>query len=81
MEKLKEIDITEENLDIPVSEFVTNRIIELCEQRHFSMYHLCQVTGIAQSSLSYIRKGKILPTLTTLDKFCEGLSITVASTK
>lgn len=31
MEKLKEIDITEENLDIPVSEFVTNRIIELCE--------------------------------------------------
>lgn len=63
--------------DITLQEFVVKRIDELCQERHMSKYKLCQLTGIAQSSLSTMASGKTLPSITTLAKLCEGLGIRV----
>lgn len=66
-----------ENNDITLQEFVIKRIDELCQERHMSKYKLCQLTGIAQSSLSTMGHGKTLPSITTLAKICEGLGISI----
>lgn len=63
--------------DVTLQEFVVRRIDELCEERNMSKYKLCQLTGIAQSSLSTMANGKTLPSITTLAKLCEGLGISV----
>lgn len=62
---------------ITLPEFVVKRINELCEERHMSKYRLCQLTGIAQSSLSTIANGKTLPSIITLARLCEGLGISI----
>lgn len=71
-----EKSIVNEN-DVKLEEFVVARIDELCEERKMSKYKLCQLTGIAQSSLSTMARGKTLPSITTLAKLCEGLGISV----
>ena len=63
--------------EIKLEEFVVNRILTLCDERNMSKYRLCQITGIAQSSLSTMIHGKTLPSVATLAKICEGLGISV----
>ncbi|MCQ2373524.1 MAG: helix-turn-helix transcriptional regulator [Phascolarctobacterium sp.] len=71
----------EENMQnengVKLETFVVERIDELCAERKMSKYKLCQLTGIAQSSLSTMARGKTLPSITTLAKLCEGLGISV----
>lgn len=65
------------NEDVKLQEFVVKRIDALCEERNISKYKLCQMTGIAPSSLSTMGRGKTLPSITTLSKLCEGLGISI----
>ena len=60
------------------SEYITNRIKELCDKRQMSMYALSKKTGISQSSLSNLMKRGSTPTFYTLDKICDGLGITLS---
>lgn len=68
---------TKVNNDIKLETFVVERIEALCAERNMSKYKLCQLTGIAQSSLSTMVHGKTLPSIVTLAKLCEGLGISI----
>lgn len=57
--------------------YIANRIKELCDKKHMTMYALSQKTGISQSSLSNLMKRGSTPTFYTLDRICDGLGITL----
>ena len=61
-----------------IETYVPTKIAELCAKNGISKYQLSQKTGISQSALSDISKGKNIPTLTTLDKICTAFGITMA---
>lgn len=68
----------EENVaPITIEEFVPQRIEEICKERNLSQYRLCQFTGIAQSSLSTMKKGKTHLSFYSVDRICTGLGITI----
>lgn len=58
--------------------YIVNRIKELCDKRHMTMYALSKKTGISQSSLSNLMKRGSTPTVYTLDRICDGLGITLS---
>ncbi len=58
--------------------YIINRIRQLCERKHMSMYALSKRSGISQSSLSNLMKRGSTPSFFTLDKICDGLGITLA---
>lgn len=62
---------------ISAEDFVPQRIEEICNERNISQYRLCQFTGIAQSSLSTMKKGKTHLSLYSVDRICTGLGITI----
>lgn len=61
-----------------VEKYVPAKIIDLCSKSGITKYQLSQRTGISQSALSDITKGKNVPTLTTLEKICDAFGITMA---
>lgn len=61
-----------------IENYVPVKIIELCAKTKITKYRLSQETGISQSALSDITKGKNLPTLITLEKICNAFGITLA---
>lgn len=61
-----------------IEDFTANRIIELCEKQHITMYRLAQLSGVKQSTISNIIKHNTLPNLVTLEKICTGLGITLS---
>ena len=63
---------------LQLEEYVGERIEELCKKRGVSKYRLSQLTGIAQSSLGRIIAKESLPSLSTLEKICNALDITLS---
>lgn len=57
---------------------VAERLERLMEQRQWSVYRLCKVTGLAQSTLSHIFHKDSEPTLSTLETICKAFGITLA---
>ena len=58
--------------------YIIARIEQLCEKKKFSRYRLAQKSGIAQSSISTLLNRKSVPTIQTLEKICDGFSITLS---
>lgn len=61
-----------------LEEYIPERIQELCRQGEISRYRLSSLTGISQSALSDIVKGKNMPTLSTVEKICDAFGVTVS---
>ena len=53
------------------------RVTELRESQGLKITALANLSGIAQSSLSYIESGKNNPTIDTVSKICDALGITL----
>lgn len=59
-------------------EAVKNRILELCEQKHFTIYKLAMESGVSPSTIKNILYGKSKnPGIVTLKMLCDGFGITV----
>ena len=56
---------------------VGERIAALREQKNLSVNKLANMSGISQSFLRDIERGKKNPTVETLSYFCEALNITL----
>ena len=61
-----------------IENYIPAKIIELCAKTGITKYRLSQTTGISQSALSDITKGKNLPGVITLEKICDAFGITLA---
>jgi len=57
---------------------VGSKITLLRNAQGISLTKLAKISGIAQSSLSYIESGKAQPTVETVNKICTALGITLA---
>lgn len=58
---------------------IKNRILQLCEEHHYTVNHLAELSGIAPSSLKNILYGKSQnPKIITIKMLCDGLGITLA---
>jgi transcriptional regulator with XRE-family HTH domain len=53
------------------------RIQELCRQRGYSYYELAKRSNIAYSTLNTLILKKNTPTLSTIEKLCDGFGITL----
>lgn len=62
-----------------VSMAVSDRIIELCRERHITVNKLCTMSGVTQSTVNDIvnLKSKNVG-IVTIKKLCDGLEITIA---
>lgn len=61
-----------------LGEAVALRIIELCKQRGISINRLADLSGLRQSTVDSILKGKSKsPRLVTLIKISDGLGVTI----
>ena len=61
-----------------VGEAVRLRILELCRQRDISLNHLCNISGVTQSTVNNIVSGRNRSaTVATVKKLCDGLGITI----
>ncbi len=62
-----------------LGEAVAQRIIELCEEREISINRLAVLSGLTQSTVDGILKGRSKnPKLATLIRISDGLSMTVS---
>lgn len=57
---------------------VLQRISQLCEQRHWSLYRLAKEANIPYSNLNNIFHRGTCPTIPTLEKICTGLEISLS---
>lgn len=53
------------------------RILELCKERNWSYYQLSKASGIAYSTLNTMLNKENMPTLSTLQKLCQGFGISM----
>ena len=61
-----------------VGEAVSNRILELCQERNLSINKLCSMSGVTQSTVNNIVSGRNRSaTVSTIQKLCDGLGITI----
>ena len=61
-----------------VGQAVRERIAELCEEKHITINKLANISGITQSTLNNIMSGRNnSTTISTIQKICDGLEITV----
>lgn len=57
---------------------VKERIIQLCEERNWSINKLCTTSGVTQSTVNNIVSGRNnSATVSTIQKLCDGLGITI----
>lgn len=63
---------------LQIEEYIADTIEDLCKKRGISKYRLAQMTGIAQSSLGRIISKDNLPSITTLEKICSALDVTLS---
>lgn len=59
-------------------EYVTGRLIELCEKKHMSRYRLALITGVSQTAVANILAGRSTPTISTLSLMCDAFGISLA---
>lgn len=57
---------------------VLNRIQELIQFKHWSVYKLAQESDLPYSSLNNIFNRKTCPSIITLEKICNGLGISLS---
>lgn len=57
---------------------VLNRIQELIQFKHWSVYKLAQESNLPYSSLNNIFNRKTCPSIITLEKICNGLRISLS---
>jgi len=61
-----------------INEAVRLRIIELCQERGITVNRLCYLSGLTQSTINNIISGRNKSTtVSTIQKLCDGLSISV----
>ncbi|MCI5957774.1 MAG: helix-turn-helix transcriptional regulator [Clostridiales bacterium] len=61
-----------------IGEAVKNRLLELCAERGITINRLATVSGVTQSTLNNIISGRNhSTTVSTLQKICDGLEITI----
>lgn len=54
------------------------KIKKLLDERNWTVYKLAKESGIAYSSLNSLFQNNTLPTISTLEKICYGLHISIA---
>lgn len=54
------------------------RIDQLCVEKNISKYKLAQNTGIPYSTITNSFRNDTMPTISTLEKICAGIGITMA---
>lgn len=57
---------------------VIMRIIELCKERHLSQYKLAQISDMPNTTLNNMISKNKMPTITSVERICNGLDITLA---
>ncbi len=61
-----------------IGEAVSDRILELCDERHITINKLCTISGVTQSTVNNIISGRNRSTtVSTVKKLCDGLEITL----
>ena len=61
-----------------IGEAVKERIIELCRERDISINKLCNMSGVTQSTVNNIVRGRNnSATISTFKKLCDGVGITI----
>lgn len=61
-----------------IGQAVTARILNLCRERGISINKLCTMSGVTQSTVNNIISGRNHSvTVSTIQKLCEGLGITI----
>lgn len=61
-----------------IEDAVFERIEYLCKIKHFSLYRLAKESDMPYSSLNNIVHRRTCPTVSTLEKLCRGLNITLS---
>ncbi|MCD8018963.1 MAG: helix-turn-helix transcriptional regulator [Clostridiales bacterium] len=74
----KEYKETDDSKQLEAAKWVGPRIRELCDRKNITKYRLSQMTGISQTVLGNIIKGKSVPSIHTLDRICTALDISLA---
>ena len=60
-------------------EAIANRIKELCKEKGITIYRLAQLSGVPHTTIMSIFSGATKnPSVTTIDKLCKALDITLA---
>lgn len=57
---------------------ILNRIVELKNEKGWSIYKLAEESGVSQSTLSNMFIRKTLPSITTLEQLCNAFGITLS---
>ncbi|MCD7800892.1 MAG: helix-turn-helix transcriptional regulator [Ruminococcus sp.] len=61
-----------------ISTAVSDRIIELCQERNITINKLCTMSAVTQSTVNYIVNNKSKNVgIVTIKKLCDGLDITI----
>ena len=61
-----------------IEDDVLNRITYFLEFKHWTLYRLAKESGLPYSSLNNIFNRKNCPTISTLEKICDGLQISLS---
>lgn len=57
---------------------ILNRIVELKNEKGWSIYKLAEESGVSQSTLSNMFIRRTLPSITTLEQLCNAFGITLS---
>ena len=57
---------------------ILSRIDQICGEKKITKYRLAKNTGIPYSTIMNSFRSDTMPTISTLEKICEGLDITMA---
>lgn len=57
---------------------VLKHIMELCEQRNWSIYRLAKESNVSYSTLNNMFNRNNIPSIPTLQKLCDGLGVTLS---
>lgn len=61
-----------------IEQEVLNRIQQLLDFKHWTLYKLAKQSGIPYSSLNNIFNRQTCPTIVTLEKICKGFNISLS---
>ncbi|MCD8103482.1 MAG: helix-turn-helix transcriptional regulator [Lachnospiraceae bacterium] len=61
-----------------VADFIGPRIKELCEKKHIKKYRLARQSDVSVSNITRYIAGRRVPDITTLEKLCMGLEISLS---
>lgn len=57
---------------------ILSRIDQICDKKRISKYRLAKNTGLPYSTIMNSFRSDTMPTISTLEKICKGLDITMA---